>query len=829
MTTELLAPAGDSDCAFAALHYGADAIYLGLKRFSARAEAGNFTAEALNEVVAYAHSLTPRRSVYVALNTLILDSEQDEVLEALVTVAEARTDAVIVQDLGLARLVRRHFPELRLHASTQLAIHNLEGATAVRELGFSRVTLARELTFPEIAKITANSGLQTETFVHGALCYCYSGLCLYSAVLRGRSGNRGRCAYPCRDVFRSGDGRRGGLVFSMMDLALPDAIQELKRAGVASLKIEGRKKSALYVASTVDFYRRLMDGESLKALEQKGLPADIKTVFSRPWTSLYFQGRRKDGVIDPEFVGHRGARIGCVSGVVQNGGADWVQFLTSRRLERHDGIQIDVAGAEKPFGFAVNRLQVQKKGGGWSGAFQAERQENVLVALPPEHPVVPTGATVYCSSSQAVKQRYAFPCPRPGVFRARRTLDVDVRIGRSGVTLLGRVRGMDGVEAEVVCREKLDACKDAHQVELAVEGVFGKLGNTGYERGNIIVINAERQFVPVSLMNRLRRQLVESLDARVATGRVAMNGTLKATEAVVALRAADEAPLAWLLKTDRLSHLDAWTGDDWSGVSDLIVGIEVDGIDVLERRLADLSAKLSPERVRLAMPLITRDWDRAELARRIRILSDMGYRRWEISSLAGQVLLRENCGTASKGDAMLLTADWPMYVMNRSAIRLLQEERFARLTLSPENSEANVRELLSQYGDRLVLPVYQDTPLFISENCPPLVMAREGSAGRFGNSSDDEYVSRANEKVTLLHRGGRTVVIHREPLCLAGRINALRRQGLRMVRADFVWRQYEAEESVAIWRRLRSGGTVKGIEGCFGAGTVTGMNVMGPA
>ncbi len=800
MTTELLAPAGDSDCAFAALHYGADAVYLGLKRFSARAEAGNFSADQLSEVVAYAHSLTPRRSVYVAINTLILDREVEDVLEALMTVAEAGVDALIVQDLGVARLARLHFPGLRLHASTQLAIHNLEGARAARECGFSRVTLARELTLPEIGDITANSGLETETFIHGALCYCYSGLCLYSAVLRGRSGNRGRCAYPCRDVFTRVDGRGAGLAFSMLDLALPEAIPELKRAGVASLKIEGRKKSALYVASAVDFYRRLLDGQSLKVLEQQGLAEDIRTVFSRPWTGLYLSGRQTGGVIDPDFVGHRGARIGTVSGVVRLAGADWVQFVTGRRLERHDGIQIDLTGAEKPFGFAVDRIQVMRKGRGWAAAYEAERRDSVLVQLPSPVPVIPAGAAVYCSASQAVKQRYGFTRPRPGVFRLRSVLDVDIRIDAEGVIMRGRVAGREGVEAEVSAVETLDACKDVRQVEASVTGSFGKLGNTAYEAGRVAVDNRAGRFVPVSLVNRLRRELVEALQTREGDWRAGRLEAMRADEAAGAVAGmSGGSALSWIIKTDRVTTLEGWTAEDWAGVADVVVGIEVDDLENLKRRLEALVSVVGRERVRLAMPLIMREWDRPEVVRRIRALRDCGYDRWELPSLAGLPMLREG------GGKVVLTADWPLYAMNRSAIRMLVDLGFERVTLSPEGTEENIRDLLAGHADRLVLPVYQDPPLFISESCPQVALSRDEAGKGCGGCGTVEYESRAGERVIVLHRGCRTIVIPREPLSMSGRIGGLRRGGLMMARVDFVWRPYLPEEAVAIWRRFRSG------------------------
>ncbi len=257
---ELLAPAGDPEAAYAALHYGADAVYLGLRKFSARAKAVNFTADELSEIVAWAHGLSPRRRVFATVNTLVFQHELEGVIDTLATLAELQVDAVIVQDLGVARLARTYFPALELHASTQLAVHGLAGAEALAALGFSRVTLARELTLEEIRTISAKAPVQTEVFIHGALCYSYSGLCLFSSLMRHRSGNRGECTYPCRDVFAPPEGGARALPFSMKDLALPDRIEALRGAGVACMKIEGRMKNALYAAVTSNFYRKVLDG-----------------------------------------------------------------------------------------------------------------------------------------------------------------------------------------------------------------------------------------------------------------------------------------------------------------------------------------------------------------------------------------------------------------------------------------------------------------------------------------------------------------------------------------------------------------------------------------
>ena len=257
---ELLSPAGNFAIARAAFAAGADAVYCGLKDFSARAFADNFSFDELRDLLRVAHA--QGKKVYVTFNTVLDEADVERAVRTLARLDDLRPDALIVQDLGVARLCQRHFPELALHASTQLVAHNLEGVLAMRELGFSRVVLARELSLAEIESIVHRCGVEIEVFIHGALCYSVSGLCLFSAMENGRSGNRGQCAYCCRQDFSCeplSTSRESRIhPFSMKDLRLGGDVAKLAAVGVASLKIEGRMKSETYVASVTRYYRQLL-------------------------------------------------------------------------------------------------------------------------------------------------------------------------------------------------------------------------------------------------------------------------------------------------------------------------------------------------------------------------------------------------------------------------------------------------------------------------------------------------------------------------------------------------------------------------------------------
>ncbi len=260
---ELLAPAGSFEVCRAVIKAGADAVYLGGSRFGARAYADNLSADELTEAIDYAHLFG--RKIYLTVNTLLKQSEMELLYEYLLPYYERGLDAVIVQDFGVMQFIRTYFPEIPIHISTQMSIAGVCGAVHLKNLGAARIVTARELSLSEIAQIRRQADIQIECFVHGALCYCYSGQCLLSSMLGGRSGNRGRCAQPCRLPYTVLDARRQPLSkaecypLSLKDLCTIDQIPQLIAAGIDSFKIEGRMKSAQYAAGVTSIYRNYID------------------------------------------------------------------------------------------------------------------------------------------------------------------------------------------------------------------------------------------------------------------------------------------------------------------------------------------------------------------------------------------------------------------------------------------------------------------------------------------------------------------------------------------------------------------------------------------
>jgi len=345
---ELLMPAGGFDAAIAAFEGGADAVYLGFRDFSARKQARNFDREEYRRLLA--HARKDGKRIYVTLNTIMTEAELPKVSELLVFLSRFSPDAILFQDWGLASLVREDFPSLVLHASTQTAIQTPEAARLAASFGVSRIVLPRECGLEDLERFRSEApGLEYEVFVHGALCYSFSGLCLASGLLLGRSGNRGECAQVCRSYYRREDGSNG-YWFSCRDLCLVEELAALSDAGAVSFKVEGRMKSPEYVYAVARLYRSAIDracGKAGPGDEDMALLLDAaRTAFSRSPTKAYLRAGNGEDLIDSVYPGHRGSPLGKV---VSAGRGKAVVQLGSR-LGLRDGIMAFGAAARPKAG-----------------------------------------------------------------------------------------------------------------------------------------------------------------------------------------------------------------------------------------------------------------------------------------------------------------------------------------------------------------------------------------------------------------------------------------------------------------------------------------------
>ena len=332
---ELLSPAGNREALTAAVSCGADAVYLGYTAFGARSYAGNFDAQQLKEAVEYAHERG--KKIFVTVNTLVKQCEVDDLCDVLELLTDTGVDAAIVQDLGVVRISRERFPELTLHASTQMMVNNAQGAKLLGSLGLTRVVPARECSLAELKKM-ADTGVEIEAFAHGALCVAVSGQCLFSSMIGGRSGNRGRCAQPCRLPYKLDDGTIGYLL-STRDLMLIDKLPQMRDAGVYSFKLEGRMKRPEYVGVITRAYREALDAAEARVPYHPSEKTirDLKQVFNRGgFTEGYVMNRSNAALMSWERPNHWGIRVGKITSMR----GPLAKVLLDEKLNDGDGLQI---------------------------------------------------------------------------------------------------------------------------------------------------------------------------------------------------------------------------------------------------------------------------------------------------------------------------------------------------------------------------------------------------------------------------------------------------------------------------------------------------------
>ena len=360
MMYEILSPCGSMEAFLAAISAGADAVYLAGKMFGARSFANNFTDEELVYVINYAHLYGVK--VYVTCNILIFEHEVENFLNFIEFLHKNNVDAVIMQDIGMIDLVHKTFPNLEIYGSTQMHIHNLEGAFMAKALGLKRIVLARETPLTLVKEIKEKTGLEVEVFVHGALCVSYSGMCLFAASIGPRSGNRGTCSGCCRLPYQVLNSKKEVLntekyPLSMKDLMTLQELDKLIAAGVDSFKIEGRMKSPSYVYTTTKLYKETRDNylKTKKIVINKKDIYNLKNIFARPYTKGYLLNANNNDVIFPKSPNHQGVKVGEVVKTSKN----LVKIKCSDTISIHDGLRI--VNDDFEYGLVLNEFRKNNK------------------------------------------------------------------------------------------------------------------------------------------------------------------------------------------------------------------------------------------------------------------------------------------------------------------------------------------------------------------------------------------------------------------------------------------------------------------------------------
>ena len=508
---ELALPAGSLQTALQAFHGGADAVYLGLQEFSARKFATNFSFDAVSQLKE--ECLRRGTRYYVALNTLLDDSELDSVRRTLRKLTLLQPDGVIVQDLGLARMIAQDFPSLPLHSSTQLAVHTIAGVQELQALGFSRVVLSRELTFDEITHIrTACPDVELKVFIHGAQCYGFSGLCMASHAITQRSANRGACAQICRTWFSNE--QRSGYFFSMSDLALGEHVLRLRDIGIDSLKIEGRMKSPEYVYYAARYYKMVLKGFSDAEAMATAREA-LDTQFSRDASSGFSFGygrttiqedRETPSLVTDRYPGHRGVRVGKVirvSTYAENGS---VTVLLERPLAVRDGLlplSREKGGIDEPIRFGLQTLRDMEG----RAIYAASRGTHVQLDIP-KGVSLSIGDPIYCISRHNLKLS---TMSESGLSSFRYPVHLQITVGARSLTL--KVDGLPGWVRDVPPMTydlDIQRAKREQQVRTNLTRVFSTPGEGMITAGSLDIVldtplREEELFIPLSQLKDVRR------------------------------------------------------------------------------------------------------------------------------------------------------------------------------------------------------------------------------------------------------------------------------------------------------------------------------------
>lgn len=725
---ENLAPAGNWDALRSAVAAGADAVYLGYAAYSARAGAGNFDEQQLRDAVRFAHLHHVR--VHVTVNTLIKDGEMAGVVDVLRLLSEIRVDAVLVQDLGVLRMARRCFPDLPIHASTQMAIHNATGVRFCRNQGMTRAVLARECSAAEIA-LAAKEGIEIEVFGHGAQCVAVSGECLFSSVVGGRSGNRGRCAQPCRLLYTYRGKTAAWL--SPRDVCMRDDLPELNKAGVASIKLEGRLKRPEYVATIANSYRNAIDamdnGHFRKADENE--ITGLRQIFSRGgFMRGYAMGAEDAGVIDPARVSHGGVKIGRVEFAAGN----MARVRLERSLDDGDGLQIRTAQGDAELIYAGHGT---------------EAGQIAVVRLRPDIRTK-AGDEVYRLTSEKQLQWArslaipAIPADMALIAYPGKPLTLTMTDGESSVTVTG--------DTVAPAQSRAMSEEDARRS-------LGKLSDTPFSLRTLTVQTAGA-FVPVSALNQLRREACQQLaEARIAAFTRKAGREEPADDLIYP--DTPDAPSMAIVRTREQA-------DAMQGAADLLVWYPEDfRADVLESGLRDM-----PDGVWLQLPTVCEEKTLDAL--------DAFVQR-NAGKLGGIVL--GSVGQLGRTWNVPMGAGSGIPVMNRRAAQFLLEQGCRFVTASSELSGAELRTLMQNHPP-VVVPAYGREQLMLLHHCPArtyLGLTKGHAACRMC----DQHSLDALAGQTLTDRRGTVYPLLRQRLpegCLVRLMNALPTNNIRRVR-----------------------------------------------
>ena len=738
---ELLAPCGSLEAFFAAMDSGADAVYAGLREFSARARAKNFTLGQLAKMLSYAHQRN--RKIYVTLNTLVKENELAALVETVAELARIGADGVIVQDMAVARLVRNHFPSIPLHASTQMTIHNLSGVQLLQELGFERIVLARELQLSDIADIAAKTSAELEIFVHGALCFSVSGQCHFSSLLGGHSGNRGRCAQPCRRLYSHRN--KDGYYFSPNDLSALELIPDLVAAGVKSLKIEGRMKSADYVAKVVSAYRLVLDASEA---ERKGAVSQakqkLKDSFGRTPTKGFLSSADPADIANPWMRGGTGRFIG----EVKKGLNGRLSFETRDPLHVGDRLRLqpktDMAGQA----WTLRELFIGKK-----KVVECQPGIHLEVVCPfeskPGDAIFKVGsADAFGMSDEAATRK--LQAAGPDRLRVKLLLVYENELLGIRATIAGESLNYQFVLGQ------LEPARSSEMQEV-FRSRFSETGDTPFILEALEAPGFPSLFIPPARLKEIRRELYRSLGNDIY-GSLRKGIERAKAQALEDIKNTAEASSTESSKDELLITVEGPADIRWAlsqGASEVIVPLHRAAIHTLPRYLGRLRADST--RIRWQLPFMLFDKEIPFILEAINSIYSAGFRNFELTN-PGQLLLMR------RFEDLNLSAGYRIFSLNSQALAAWAELGIKRATSYIEDDRENISALLSS-----------PFPFSVIAYSPVLVMNTKVRMKEVATGTP--LRSDRGEEYTVHSQDGISLISSTTPFSLIGHLAELRKAG----------------------------------------------------
>ena len=759
---ELLAPVGSFEALKAAVQNGANAVYLGGKDFGARASANNFDRDELKEAVKYAHIRGVQ--VFVTTNTLRKENEIEDFLEYAKFLYDIDVDAIILQDIGMARLIKRELPDFELHASTQMVAHSLEDVKYLESVGFDRVVLAREVTVEEIKYICDNCKADIEVFVHGALCVCYSGQCLMSSMIGNRSGNRGRCAQPCRQRYELIDVYTGEVVNSNGDYLLSprdlNAIEEIDKvidAGVHSLKIEGRMKRPEYVATVIDGYRKTIDEylATNKLNVSDETINDLYTIFNRKFTKGLLLGDVGKDMMNSQLPNNQGLYVGTV--VDYNKKAKRLKIKLANTLKKGDGINLG--------GGTIGRII--KNGNIETIGYKGETIELDFVGEARK------GQIVFKTSDSELMDRVQATFTQDKEF-VKNIIDakITIKLGQKPIlTLIDRNKNQATIEGDKIVEEAMKVALSKEKVETQLR----KLGNTPYELDLLEIELDDNVSLPISLLNQMRRDCIELLNKeRISIkNRKYKNKTIKYKPVQYNRNKQQEISV----KVKNLEQLE-------SALECGVDRIYYEDTNTIDKAMS-LAMKYN-KKVIYSAPRIIRNKEYNHLAK----ANNAGVESVQVG----------NYGSIDYFKDKKLNIDYYLNAFNSETINYYKEIGADTLCISQELNINEIKETIKYTDINIESVVYGYTPLMITEYCPMGVIVRD--------CKKDKRVSKCKESIYALRNSKgdefrvsqdifcRSTIYNSNVTCMLDNLYELREIGINVLRLDFTLEDKETVKEV---------------------------------